>query len=77
MYAIRSYYALFQYISVSRRDRPGIVQIGVTPKELQNLLDQASAQKLIEGASVGESGFFFAFGPDMTVAAHSDPARIA
>jgi methyl-accepting chemotaxis protein len=67
---------LFQYISVGRRDKPGIVQIGVQPKELQKLLEQASVQKLIEGATVGQSGFLYAFGPDMRIVAHSRADRI-
>lgn len=67
---------LFQYIGVGRRDKPGIVQIGVTPKELQKLLEQASIQKLIEGTSVGQYGFFYSFGPDQKVSAHTSPDKI-
>ena len=67
---------LFQYIGVARRDRPGIVQIGVAPKELEELLKQASVQKLIEGALVGRTGYFIALGTDAKVAAHSLPAQV-
>ncbi len=67
---------LFQYISVGRVDKPGIVQIGVTPKELQKLLEQASIQKLLEGAIVGQSGFFLSIGPDRKIVAHTSPDKI-
>lgn len=67
---------LFQYISVARRDRPGTVQIGVAPKELEELLRQASVQTLIEGVSVGRSGYYFALGQDGKVAAHSSAGQV-
>jgi methyl-accepting chemotaxis protein len=67
---------LFQYIGVARRDRPGIVEIGVTPAELEELLKQASVQRLIEGEAVGKSGYFYALGPDGKVAAHSSPPEV-
>jgi len=67
---------LFQYIGVSRRDRPGIVQIGVAPKELGELLKRASVQGLIEGEAVGRTGYYFVLGPDGKVSAHSRVAQV-
>lgn len=37
---------LFQYIGVARQDRPGVVQIGVTPERLQSL-EKMSVQNLV------------------------------
>ena len=67
---------LFQYIGVARRDRPGIVQIGVAPKELEELMKSASVQSLIEGAAVGRSGYYFVLSPEGKVIAHSQPNQV-
>jgi methyl-accepting chemotaxis protein len=67
---------LFQYISVARRDRPGIFQIGVQPKELDELLKSASVQSLIEGSVVGQTGYLYVFGRDGKVLAHTIKERL-
>lgn len=48
---------LFQYISVSRIDEPGIVQIGIEPSAVENLLSNLDLQNAIEGMVIGEGGF--------------------
>jgi methyl-accepting chemotaxis protein len=63
--------ALFQYISVPRQDRPGIVQIGVQPKELSELLASASLQSIIEGMKVGAAGYIYILDPKGAVVASS------
>ncbi len=67
---------LFQYIGVPRRDRPGIVQIGIQPRELAELLSSASLQSLVEGMKVGESGYIYVLGPDGKALAHTNRERI-
>jgi methyl-accepting chemotaxis protein len=67
---------LFQYIGVARRDRPGIVQIGVAPKELEDLMKSASVQSLIEGEAVGRSGYYFVLSPEGKVIAHSQSNQV-
>jgi methyl-accepting chemotaxis protein len=67
---------LFQYIGVARRDRPGIVQIGVAPKELEELLKRASIQSLIEGEAVGRTGYYYVLDPAAKVTAHSQPSQV-
>ncbi len=62
---------LFQYISVGRRDRPGIVQIGVQPKELQELLAQASIGSLLDGVGLGSGGFVLALDSEGKVVGHT------
>jgi methyl-accepting chemotaxis protein len=67
---------LFQYIGVARRDRPGIIQIGVQPKELDELLKSASVQSLVEGSVVGKGGYLYVLGPDGKVLAHTIKERL-
>lgn len=51
---------LFQYTGIARYDAPGIVQIGVTPKVLEELLENNRMQNVISGVEVGNSGYAFA-----------------
>jgi methyl-accepting chemotaxis protein len=67
---------LFQYIGVARRDRPGIVQVGVAPKELEELLKRASIQSLIEGEAVGRTGYYYVLDREGKVTAHSKPSQV-
>jgi methyl-accepting chemotaxis protein len=48
---------LFQYITVSRLDKPGLVQIGVIPKELQDLLDRVNVKNISKSTKVGKGGY--------------------
>jgi len=48
---------LFQYIGVSRIDKPGIVQIGVKPERLQKELEKADIKKVSEIYRFGKNGF--------------------
>jgi methyl-accepting chemotaxis protein len=61
---------LFQYIGVSRLDRPGIVQIGLQPKELQRLLESTDKQRLVEGLKVGVGGYAYILDPQGVAVAH-------
>ena len=63
---------LSQYISVARRDRPGIVQIGVQPKELQTLLAEESIGAIFAGITVGKAGTVIAVGSDGKVLGATD-----
>ena len=67
---------LFQYISVPRRDRPGIVQIGVQPRELSELLASASIQSIVEGVKVGEGGYIYVLDKDDKAVAHTMKDRV-
>ncbi len=62
---------LFQYIGVARTDRGGIIQIGVQPRELDELLKGASVQSLIEGSAVGKTGYLYVLGLDGKLLAHT------
>ena len=67
---------LFQYIGVARRDRPGIVQIGVQPKELQTLLAEESIGAIFAGITVGKAGTVTAVGPDGKILGNTDSKAV-
>lgn len=47
---------LFQYAGVGRKDKPGIIQIGVAPKKLQNELDKADISSISKNSAFGAEG---------------------
>ena len=64
--------ALFQYIGVSRIDKPGLVQIGVTPAELQNLIESSSLENTVQKMQLGHNGRALLVNSDGEIAAHTD-----
>lgn len=54
---------LFQYIGVPFTHRDGLVQIGVQPKELQDLLARTSPQYIIENYSFESGGYAYIIDP--------------
>ena len=67
---------LFQYITVARRDQPGLVQIGVQPKELQELISQTSINSIIKNLQVGENGFACITDDKGVIIAHPDSQMV-
>lgn len=68
---------LFQYISVGRRDKPGIVQIGMEPKKLSDALKANQIDAVLKSITVGKNGTMFAVNKsDKTLAAFYDEALI-
>lgn len=68
---------LFQYIGVSRYDKPGIVQIGMEPVRLTEALKDAQPDAVLEKITVGKNGTMFAVNKsDLTLAAYKDPSKI-
>ena len=64
---------LFQYISVGRRDKPGIVQIGMEPKKLSDALKANQIDAVFKSITVGKNGTMFAVNKsDKTIAAFYD-----
>lgn len=62
---------LFQYISVSRKDSTGIVQVGNAPERLQKQLERNSIGNVLDSFTVGSTGFIMAVSKeDSTIAAH-------
>jgi methyl-accepting chemotaxis protein len=68
---------LFQYIGVPLPSGTGLVQIGVTPKELQNLLESSSNQNIMEQYPYEEGGFAYILSLETkAIINHSIPDRI-
>ena len=67
---------LFQYIGVSRIDAPGIVQIGIEPKAVQELLSNLDIQKRIETLVIGGYGFATIVDEQGMILANNDPALL-
>jgi signal transduction histidine kinase/CheY-like chemotaxis protein/HPt (histidine-containing phosphotransfer) domain-containing protein len=51
---------LFQYTSVARRDRKGIVQVGMTPAALEKSLANAAISNVLKDYTIDAEGFAFA-----------------
>ncbi len=67
----------FQYVSVARRDKKGIVQIGITPTRLQNQIEKNSISNVLSEIAVGKNGYVMAVSKeDGIVAAHKNPELI-
>lgn len=68
--------SLFQYVGVSRLDQPGIVQIGLEPTAVMDLLDSLDVQRSIEELVIGDSGFGMIISESGTILHHKDPIMI-
>ncbi|MGL1891666.1 MAG: methyl-accepting chemotaxis protein [Spirochaetaceae bacterium] len=55
---------LFQYIGVPLKNRGGLVQIGVQPKELQTLLERSSLQYIIKNHQYKSGGYAYVISPE-------------
>ncbi|WP_430884957.1 methyl-accepting chemotaxis protein [Fusibacter sp. JL216-2] len=67
---------LFQYIGVSRKDAPGVVQIGLSPQYIEELQDVIGIQSMIEGLKVGKSGYAYIIDGDGTTLYHKNPENV-
>lgn len=68
---------LFQYIGVSRYDKPGIVQIGMEPVRLSDALKDSQPDAVLSDITVGQNGTMFAVNKsDLTLAAYKTAEKI-
>lgn len=51
---------MFQYIGVARKDEKGIVQVGVRPEILENMLENTKIEKVLSEFDFGIDGYVFA-----------------
>jgi signal transduction histidine kinase/CheY-like chemotaxis protein/HPt (histidine-containing phosphotransfer) domain-containing protein len=54
---------LFQYTSIARKDKPGIVQVGMSPEALERSLANAAMSNVLKDYTIDGDGF--AFGIDL------------
>lgn len=65
---------LFQYAGVARKDKPGIVQVGVAPKKLQNELKKADISSISKDSAFGANGTVIIVDKDSDlIVSHIDP----
>ena len=62
---------LFQYIGVGRKDKPGIIQIGVKPEELQTLIESSSLEKTVQNLSISRKGVLYILDKEGNIALQS------
>ena len=64
---------LYQYVSVARLDKPGIVQIGMEPKRLEEAIAKNSIDVVLDKYIIGETGYAFAIDKEkLTIIAHKN-----
>lgn len=64
---------LFQYIGVARIDEPGVVQIGIEPTAVQELLSKLAIQQSLEKMKIGEGGYGLIVDSTGMIINHSNP----
>ena len=67
---------LFQYIGVSRRDQPGVVQVGLQPTRLENTLKNNEIGVVLNSFLEKNQGVFALSQADNTIAWHPDSSFI-
>lgn len=67
---------LFQYIGVARIDQPGIVQIGIEPKAIEELMSKIEVQGLVERTRIGEGGYAYIVDQNGIITAHPNKEEI-
>lgn len=67
---------LFKYIGVGRTDKAGIVQIGVRPKELQEILAKIDITRTAETAKYGRNGYIYITNKNGEIISHPESSMI-
>ncbi len=68
--------SMFKYVGVSRKEKPGIVQIGVQPTELQKLLNKINIKRIADNTSYGEKGYVYITDEKGTIISHPDNSLV-
>lgn len=68
---------MMQYIGVARRDAKGLVQVGVQPEVLENMLSNTEINTVLNDIDYGETGYVYAINTgDGMILAHPDSALV-
>lgn len=67
---------LFQYIGVARQDKTGIVQIGLEPKEIQELLKSVDITNVVSSIRIGKNGYITVFDKEGKIISHPDSSKL-
>lgn len=63
---------VMQYIGVARTDDKGLVQVGVRPEVLENMLANSTIDVVMETIDFGESGYVYAISSEGEILAHKN-----
>lgn len=68
---------VMQYIGVARKDAPGLVQVGVRPEVLENMLSGTEIDVVLKDIDFGEKGYIYAIDKENgQILAHKNEALI-
>lgn len=67
---------LFQYVGVSRLDEPGVVQIGIEPTAVQELLSKLDIQQSLEKLDIGNGGYGMIVDSTGIIVNHAQPEKV-
>lgn len=68
---------LMQYVGVARKDAKGLVQVGIRPEVLENLLVGTSMDTVLKEIDFGSTGYIFAIDKETKlVTAHKDSSLV-
>lgn len=68
---------LFQYIGVARRDAKGLVQVGIRPEVLEEMLEGTTIDKVLSDFDFKNTGYLFAIDKETNkILAHKDSSLI-
>ncbi len=68
---------VMQYIGVARKDAPGLVQVGVRPEVLENMLASTEIDVVLKDIDFGENGYIYAIDKESgQILAHQKEALI-
>ncbi len=67
---------LFQYVGVARTDKAGVVQIGVKPEELKEIIDKIDISNIASSMDFGKNGYIYITNTNGKVISHPDPGMV-
>ncbi|MDP4143366.1 MAG: methyl-accepting chemotaxis protein [Bacillota bacterium] len=68
--------SLFQYIGVARQDKPGIVQIGINPKDSVDLMNKIDIKEISKSFTFGKGGYVVILDKDGVILSHPDSKSV-
>ncbi|MFG6394409.1 MAG: methyl-accepting chemotaxis protein [Lachnospiraceae bacterium] len=67
---------VMQYIGVARTDAKGLVQVGIRPEVLENMLANSAIDIVLKTIDFGSNGYVYAISTDGNILAHKDSSLV-
>lgn len=67
---------VMQYIGVARTDAKGLVQVGIRPEVLENMLASSAIDVVMQSIDFGNNGYVYAISTDGKILAHKDSSLV-